>query len=683
MTSTRLIQISTLVLLALFAAANLGGIEKLWGINFLKFFDPILAVIAVLTCLLSFLPGINRPAAKRINDTGNRLIENKFRLRISFAASAVILIFIFIQFSSSSTLLGDGSLRVNQVQSPLWWLPSEPLDFFSHKVLYLVVFQPLGLDAESCYRLVSALSGVLFIVGAFRLSNYLNPKKWLLNLLFITSSGIVVLFFGYIESYSIAAALIPFVFWSGLKAVDGSGSKVNFLILFVIAGLFHPIVAVTFSSAILFTFLLRQSPARSGLKKISLGLAALTIISIAIVYALPMAELDNLEKYILGLFPSDEYPQGIFTSNHWLNILNWLLIAGLPALALLPTLMRRTNNDEFNFQPRLNFVIWCSVPSLTFLLIFTPQLGGPRDWDLFSLPVFVIMLSALTAFNLKKPEGLPSQILPAVLISIWIVIGFAGVNSSPVKSAYRHEEIIEVFRFKTMFAEYANLYFHAESHPELRHRCSYYAKKAGGERPGIRKEWIEMLNSMGRQALEKNDSATSKEYLNMAVETDTTNIYGHMLLLSYYNRFETQDKMMETARLIARRFPNDVQALAALGVVYSQIDSAQKAGEFNARAFSLDSTRLDIIINYGVSLYQQDKNERAIEILRKGFRINPDNFLVNSNLTRAFYQSGNLDSARYYFKRTRELGKSDFEVMVGSRLQTLLAQPVEKKESID
>jgi len=667
-------------MLILFTMANLAGTDKLWGLNFLKFYDKSPTIIALITCLIFFHFNFSRKTVNTINELGRRLAENKEHRLTAFVLGAVAVIVIFLLFSSSTTLLGDGSLRVNQVEGTRWWLASEPLDFFLHALVYRFIFQPLGLDAESCYRWISALSGILFLHGAYRLSIYLNPKKWLLNLLFIISSGVLVQFFGYIESYSVAAALLPLVFLSGLKTVDGSGSKTVLLILFVIAGFFHPVAAFIFSLGVAFAVLMTGTETDSKVTRVSRILTVMTATFLVISYAARFARLDNLERFLLSFLPESETAQAILTLNHWLNILNWIFIAALPALVLAPALLKSPGNTDPKSKVRMHYAFWCSVPPLLFLFFFTPQLGGPRDWDLFSLPAFTVMLSVLTAYHSRRTAGLPHQILPALAISFWIVIGFAGVNSSITKAADRQEEIIETSRFRNLYNEYANLHIHAVTENRLHDRRYHYALKAWQEPPYTKSDSVYILNHLAKLALERNDSASSINSLELSLNTDTSNVYSHLLLLNYLNQFETREKVFEGAQLVAARFPDKLLALCALGTLYCQADSIDRAAVIYAKAYQLDSSRLDINLNYGAILYQLNNTEMGLNLLRRANQISRENFLVYFHLSSAHHQTGRMDSASHYYEKARPLAKSRDELRLLYQLQVIISNLPNRKD---
>ena len=95
----------------------------------------------------------------------------------------------------------------------------------------------------TCYRIVSIVSGLFFIDGLLRLAFYLDREKGFLYFLLFFSSGVTVLFFGYVESYSIAAALLPYVVLAALKTLDNKSGPAGFIVLYIILALVHVVPA--------------------------------------------------------------------------------------------------------------------------------------------------------------------------------------------------------------------------------------------------------------------------------------------------------------------------------------------------------------------------------------------------------------------------------------------------------
>ncbi|MDD3732719.1 MAG: hypothetical protein PHU88_10120, partial [candidate division Zixibacteria bacterium] len=248
---------------------------------------------------------------------------------------SLIFLFLFYYFSSETTLLGDGTLRQNQIGKGEIWLPAELLDFLVHALLYQYVFSPLALSAVACYRAVSIVSGLFFIDGLRRLAFYLDGEKGLFYFLIFISSGTTVLFFGYVESYAIAAAIMPYALLTALKVIDRKKGIVGFLVLFVLLALVHVVPAFILSlGAVLLMFLFNRENNTIN-KRSSVYPAVMISLAIVTGYILSFSGVEIFKKSLLPLVPAVNDGQGLLTLNHFLNIFNWLYLAASALLFLI------------------------------------------------------------------------------------------------------------------------------------------------------------------------------------------------------------------------------------------------------------------------------------------------------------------------------------------------------------
>jgi hypothetical protein len=416
-----------LFFLLLFAAANLSGLRQLWGFNFLKFLPSYWTYLSLAVAVILMLPTVSGKIAFACGSFSQALVADKAR-RIKFVViCSLLLLPLFLYFFSATNLLGDGTLRKNQIYKDQVWLSTEILDFFTHAVLSRFIFRPLDLNVSQCYHVVSALCGVVFVNGVFRLAYYLNPRQVLIPFLLMLSSGMTVLFFGYVESYSILAAMLPYLMLSGLKVIDGRSGTVGFVAWYLIAALVHSVSVFLFSGALLFILLVRHDEDAPREKRVSRYLAAAALVALAVAYVGRAAGIGDISRYLLAPLAQADYLQGIFTANHWLNLLNWLFLSALPFLFLFVFVIVKKRVIKHALTRRSLFALWMIIPSLLFMFFFVPQLGGPRDWDLFSLPAFLLIPSALIIYFARYSRSLPHQIIPIIFISVCTTAGFAAV----------------------------------------------------------------------------------------------------------------------------------------------------------------------------------------------------------------------------------------------------------------
>lgn len=160
------------------------------------------------------------------------------------------------------------------------------------------------------------------------------------------------------------------------------------------------------------------------------------------------AVLTEYGKHFLPVFASEEI-FGILSPSHLADIANEIILilpAVLVALALL--LVRAPLGERpRGHRPLVHFLTLVLFPCILFLFVVKPDLGMPRDWDLFAitalglLPLSLLAAgSGLSAGGRRLAERLtaPTAVLSAVLALAWV-----GVNADPDRSARRFEAILE------------------------------------------------------------------------------------------------------------------------------------------------------------------------------------------------------------------------------------------------
>lgn len=642
-----------LFFLLLFAAANLSGIRQLWGFNFLKFLPSYWTYLSLAVAVILVLPTVSGKIASASGSFSQALVADKAR-RIKFViVCSLLLLPLFLYFSSATTLLGDGTLRKNQIYKDQVWLSTEILDFFTHAVLSKYIFRPLDLNVSQCYHVVSALCGVVFVNGIFRLAYYLNPHQVLIPFLLMLSSGMTVLFFGYVESYSILAALLPYLMLCGLKVIDGRSGTIGFIAWYLIAALVHSLSVFLFSGALLFILLVRHGENAPREKRVSRYLAAAALVALAVAYVGRVAGIGDISRYLLALLAQEDYRQGIFTANHWLNLLNWLFLSALPFLFLSPFIVKKRAPNPA-LSRRSLFALWMIIPSLLFMFFFVPQLGGPRDWDLFSLPAFLLVPSALIIYFARYRRSLPHQIIPIIFISVCTTASFAAVNSDTVKATDRFVEIIEVSQFKDLVKEYATLVSLAENRPKIRRRRLEYALKVWEQLPYTRGDSVSALAKIGNIYIDRGDSARALHYLRVALSLDTTRLSSHLSLVQYFDRFGTPQDLLTLAEKLERRFPDNPRALMEAGITFQQLGEVERGGRSLQRAFDLDSAEYLVLLNYSILQIQQENYDRSIELLQRVLKLNPESFAANYYLASAYAGRGEVTAAREYLSRAEK-----------------------------
>jgi tetratricopeptide (TPR) repeat protein len=343
--------------------------------------------------------------------------------------------------------LGDGYLRIGQIESGIRYLHTEPLDFWLHGLLYdfLGVFGDVS--GEAVYQIFSIGIGIAFVLIVYGLDlkdgiTAGSPAglKWLILCL-----GGVQLFFGYVESYALFySAMLVYTLLAFRYMATGrgfTGASAAFAV-----GLASHLTGFFFLPTYLYlSYVAYKDKKMSGQfsRTISIGIIIVLVVGLIIselvVRSRHAQYLAGPGDYFLPVI-SGEY--AILSGHHLLDILNqFLLIIPIPLGLIVSLVMLR----KVNPHPRLRvFGIILSLCAGVFLLMINPSLGFARDWDLFATSAALIGCIVLVFYFRKAAPGRPAGVtlsaaLAAVFVSTWIF-----TNASPGRQLQRAEDLLSL-----------------------------------------------------------------------------------------------------------------------------------------------------------------------------------------------------------------------------------------------
>ncbi len=657
-----------LILFVLYIAAVLFGVMQLWGLNIAKFLPGWWIWLTIVATAATLLPRVSRRLSALLEGFSRKLAASKVKRLVFLLLLSGAFLPVWLVFYSKGYFLGDATLRLNLIAGGQLWLSTEIGDFFIHAIIDRLALEPLGYQVALGYHIVSALCGVAFLIGAYRLALYLKTSQSLFIFLIMMSSGMTVMFFGYIESYSILAALLPYLVLSALKVIDGKSGPTVFIILFILTVVIHSMAIAILTGFFIMTLVV----SRVGIdrtRRISICLMFLVIAGIILVYIARAVGIDWAQRYFLAPLPSEDYRQGIFTLNHPLNIFNWLCLSALPSVVIfasIPWKGRKEENDAVH--RRIIPAIWLIVPAVIFMFFFIPQLGGPRDWDLFSPAAFLLIPAALIICLAKSNKRLPSHILPITVLSLCITISFATVNASVTRAADRFCEIIEVSKFKNLFKEYGMLYNFAKNTPELNDRSLEFGLKAWAQPPYNKNDSVFMANELAEIFINARDKSRAYRYLGYSFAADSANLKNHLLLVDYYRTFGETDKLPDLASRMDRLFPANPHALLSAGMIFQEHNMMERAGKALGRAYELNRSDPLTALNYGIYHYDIEDYDRCIELLYGIKESDRFSFFAFYYKAGAYLELGEIEKARANLAIAERLQKSPDEKRM---LQTL------------
>jgi hypothetical protein len=300
---------------------------------------------------------------------------------------------------------GDAYILANAIPHPdvrLTYVWQAPLDVFLHARLWQAANRLFGWpDPVPVYWIVSAAAGAVFVWLLLGLAAWLGrtATERALIIGLIGTLGTMQLFFGYVENYSLMTVGMLAFLWLAVRAVRGEGSLIAPATVLALTHAFHPSTLVL-APALLFLAWQRR---RLGLEpRLSRTLTAL-IVPYAVVgagvLALMTAGGHGVEAFLGADFPGggdrrwlvplvqtttpwEHYT--MFSAGHLLDIINqqWLSAPMIWVDLLLCALLAWSRLPRRDPTFRLLGVAALSYLLLT--LVWNPDYGGQRDWDLFA-----------------------------------------------------------------------------------------------------------------------------------------------------------------------------------------------------------------------------------------------------------------------------------------------------------
>jgi hypothetical protein len=425
--------------------------ESAWGVwPYTTLASPwrwLLALLALLSCL-------PYPSSAELRHRISSIVPGlPQRKSLLFALIAVAFAPLFWLGRIVHTRWGDAYILVNAIPHPdarLTYNWQAPLDIFLHAKTWALGQKLFGWeDAMPAYWVLSTVAGVGFIFILCWLADALGRDRTEKMLLFglVASLGTMQLFFGYIESYTYISVGILAYLWLALRAQRGEVDLLWPASVLALSHGFHPSTLVLQPSLWLLTWgLWRQGRVRgtSGL---------LRTIGPSFLVGLAVLALMQAGGHGIDAFLGEDFPGGgdhrwlvpllrtstrwehytMFSWGHLLDILNQQSLAApvvLPTLLLITVLARR----RLTWRDRsLHFLLLAAACYLLLTLVWNPDYGGRRDWDLFAPASLPLAVLSATLLSRALPERVALRGAAAPLVATQVMHTAAWVihNTQP------------------------------------------------------------------------------------------------------------------------------------------------------------------------------------------------------------------------------------------------------------
>ncbi len=459
---------------------------RLWGINHLAFTPWPVAVVLVVMLGATFIPPVAR-SMHHIAVGGFRRVLNGHAIILALVGIAAAAGFYAVR--SATPLLGDGQLIANSFSDafanrtpPFGTLvtatlageliaPGTILTF--HTLIWLA--RQFG-DASPVVVIQafhSALGGAWIVLLLWTCRRYRFTAATALSFvaLYVLGGG-AVLFAGYLEYYTLLHLLL-----TGYVLAAVASARYRYPLwpaaAWLAAAFVVHVQACLFAPSLLYLVYSHTRPVASttSLRRVAWVLAVSSlVISAGARWITPLAG-----HYLSFVATDDRY--GVLSWTHLLDIANELaLLLPILPLAIVAAILARarrsesvsaidarhvsngqTNEDRVR-RVHMRRALWLMVlPCLLYLLMFKPDLGMARDWDLFAmagLPIVPLMLDrfqsverSVAGWTLARWAGTIALATALILTAAWLY-----TNASWKASATRLEAILA---YDTARADYA------------------------------------------------------------------------------------------------------------------------------------------------------------------------------------------------------------------------------------
>jgi hypothetical protein len=438
------------VLLRAIAAFTPAG--RLWGVDFLRTFEPVTILCLALLPLPALIPSVRRGVA-RLTPMAAELL---------FFAVVLGGLCLMILHPMRTFYYGDGSILVPEVtrvartpsvhsdillnlkSSPLAGVVVERCAAWGPSILVALGF---GRPDEPTFAF--QLFGMLnFLCLVAVLIIYERATRRLILFLAICGTGGAVLFFGYAEFY--AAAFVAMV-WYALAAeryVSGEGRLRVLMASFVVAVLCHYYMVVLLP-ALLWSIAERRgwAPAVfSSTKRMLLIVAGATIGGVILYFA--AGWYDSGSRIVIPMI-AQHGPAGIqaytlLSPAHLVDLLNVpLLIAPVATLFLaveIPTIGGRRFLETSQFRTDA----LAGMAITIFFWFANTSLGLARDWDLTAPAGVMLTFTALRLMRSAAGKKAAGSLVVFSVASILSVAPWIALHLNHSHSTRRFTQLVEL-----------------------------------------------------------------------------------------------------------------------------------------------------------------------------------------------------------------------------------------------
>lgn len=572
---------------------------RLWAVNHLAFLPPVATYL--FTALMAFALLAVWLAPERAGNGTNPASRSTMHWVPIFLLVWLVLM---IAVRAATPLLGDGFLRIDEAQrrAPGFLLLTDMLPGLITTNFQQNIGAAIGITPRNTIAGFSILCGLLFAAG----SAWLWPRAFApekkrhasgqaspLTVLWLFSSGIVMMFAGYYETYALATTCLALFALAVLAHINGRIGWGWIVGLWLVSYWSH-LLAIGWAPALIWAMWRGTAERSERIKR--LASALITIVGSVALIALLRSEGTPFlwHRYLLPLWSG----YSVFDPRHLIDLLNHLLLL-VPVLLLL--LLPGATVRESHWPKA---TLWLAGPSILFCLLFAADLGWARDWDLYALASMPAIVVAMIHFARVQGDWSRARRIAAATVALSSLMLWIWVNHDANASVQRFQYLLQL----------DNHLGSAGNETMAR-----YWREA--------RRWDLVVDELAR-------GLAKEPHARLAVQRG----FAWGMLGNY-------DSALVDFRHAIDYDPGLMEGYLGAGQALNLRGRPDSAEHYLEQALALDSTRTDVRYQLAMSLIAQGDFERALPHVARAAAQSPNRADIVNAWGTTLAQTGSLDSA--------------------------------------
>lgn len=553
------------------------------------------------------------------DSSGGRSYKSKKKKRADIFMRWALLIstligLLFLIARSQTHFLGDGYTVLANYALP------EPIIKYrevGEAMTHLWVRNLFGPGGERAsllsFQVISIGCGFIYLIlvtwSAFKLFDH--QLKRFLFFASMSTGGYMLLFFGYVELYSIFVLMVVLFCLSGLLIARKMLSRWVILVPTILAITAH-IMGVTLVPAAIYLLFQGTKPGYlvAGSSKLWKVFCALFLTGAGLILFSHFYNSNQFFRFaflpiIEGRFTIDHYT--MFSLNHLVDIANHLFLL-IPGLPILLWVIITAEVKILNVSNR--FLLVATLSTLLALLLFDPKLGMARDWDLFSfvaVPLLLLLINIIID-QADKIRFAKTGVILAVLLSTTVLCARVVAQINPDIAVARVKDFMALDKTRNRI----NWFILSE----------YYRKTGNSaEAKRIRKQWRKLHPA--QVILEKattlagaGEYAEALELNKKAISLNSMIHESYAALGSCYLMLDSNELALENLLIATGLNPHTSSAQTNLGSVYFRLERYEEAEEAWLHSLTLEKSFIPLL-NLSRLYGKTGRKEKRREFLLK------------------------------------------------------------------